>query len=384
MRPGAELESARPIRIAVVTGSRAEFGLLTSVMHAIAAAPSLKLIVFAAGSHLIQPALTLRDVKALFPIADSVPMQLAGRIGRNEDAQAVGTGISRFARVFASHNPDWVVVLGDRIEAFAAAAAANIGGFLLAHIHGGDRAEGVADEAMRHAITKLSHMHFPATKTSADRIIRMGERAEKVHIVGSPAIDELAAVEAMNDELFTEIGSPKVLFLMHPVGRHAEMEEAVATEVLAACKAAGSVLALAPNHDPGRDGIFRVLRECQGIRVIEHLPRPKFVSLLKRLAASGGVMVGNSSAALIEAAALKVPAVNVGHRQLGRERAGNVVDAADETQGGVALAIAAAKNLDRSILTHPYGAGQAGSAIARILAATSLTEPGLRRKLNAY
>ncbi len=382
-RPGTP-EPARRVRIAVVTGSRAEFGLLTPVMRAIAATPTLELIVFAAGSHLIQPALTLRDVKALFPIADSVPMQIAGRLGRNEDAQAVGTGISRFARIFASHNPDWVVVLGDRIEAFAAAAAANIGGYLLAHIHGGDRAEGVADEAMRHAITKLSHVHFPATKTSADRIIKMGERADKVHVVGSSAIDELSHIEPMTDEAFAEVGSPGVLFLMHPVGRHAEMEEAAATETLAACKVAGKVLALAPNFDPGRDGITRAIRDCVGIKAIEHMPRAQFVALLKRMAASGGIMVGNSSAALIEAAALKLPAVNIGHRQLGRERAGNVIDAADETLEGIGRAIAAAKALDRTKLTHPYGDGHAGLAIARILAATRLEEPGLRRKLNAY
>jgi hypothetical protein len=161
VRPDTNPEPARRTRVAIVTGSRAEFGLLVPVMHAVQARPELELQVIAAGSHLIQPALTLRDVKALFPIIDSVPMQIAGRVGRAEDAQALGTGISRFARVYAAHAPDWIVVLGDRIEAFAAASAASIGGYLLAHIHGGDRAEGVADEAMRHAITKLANLHFP-------------------------------------------------------------------------------------------------------------------------------------------------------------------------------------------------------------------------------
>ena len=105
-------------RILVVTGSRAEFGLLRPVMYAVQRHPELELIVVAAGSHLIQPALTLRDVKAEFAIADSVPMQIVGKTGRYEDAEALGRGVGRFARVFLAMNPDWVVVLGDRIEAF--------------------------------------------------------------------------------------------------------------------------------------------------------------------------------------------------------------------------------------------------------------------------
>ena len=384
VRPDVNPEPARRKRIAVVTGSRAEFGLLVPVMQAVQASPALELQVFAAGSHLIQPALTLRDVKALFPIIDSVPMQIAGRVGRAEDAQALGTGISRFARVFAAHTPDWVVVLGDRIEAFAAASAASIGGYLLAHIHGGDRAEGVADEAMRHAITKLANLHFPATPQSADRIIRMGERPDRTHVVGSSSVDGLSDIPAMDDALFAECGSPSILFLMHPVGRHAEAEEAAAVESLAACRESGAVLALAPNHDPGRDGITRALKEAAGITYIEHMPRPRFISLLKRLSVEGGIMVGNSSAGLIEAAALRLPVVNLGHRQLGRERPANVIDSPEETQESVARAIVQARAINRTSITHPYGSGDTGKRIAAILAHLSLDEPGLRRKLNTY
>ncbi len=372
----------RPLRVAVVTGSRAEFGLLRPVMNAIEAHPQLDLLVIAAGAHLIQPAETFREVKAAFDIADSIPMQVAGRSGRYEDAEAVGKGVGRFARSFDRLRPDWIVVLGDRVEPFAAASSAAVMGLAIAHIHGGDRAEGVADESMRHAITKLAHLHFPATQQSAERIIRMGEKPEFVRVVGSPAIDALNSIPPLGDALYAELGSPRVAFLMHPVGRHAEQEEAAAGQVLAALSGE-RVLALHPNHDPGREGILRAIEQAK-TQSRSHLPREHFVGLLKRLAReSDGVLVGNSSAGLIEAAALGLPVVDVGQRQNGRERAGNAVHAPESAQG-VREALAAARALDRAKLTHPYGDGRAGERIAEVLAATNPGDPRLRRKLCTY
>ncbi|MEK6701584.1 MAG: UDP-N-acetylglucosamine 2-epimerase [Planctomycetota bacterium] len=372
-------------RVAVVTGSRAEFGLLRPVMAGVARHPELELLVIAAGSHLISPALTFRDVKAEFTVADSIPMQVAGRTGRAEDADALGRGISRFTRSFVAHAPDWVVVLGDRIEAFAAAAAASVGGWAVAHLHGGDRAEGIADEAMRHAITKLAHLHLPATTQSAERIVRMGERPEGVIVVGSPAIDDLAAIPVMGDAAFIELGSPDTIVLFHPLGRSDEMEEAAATQLLAAC-AGRRTLALAPNHDAGRNGILRAIAPWHkqgGGHFVEHLPRAKFVALLKRLA-KGGVLVGNSSAGLIEAAALKLAVVDVGHRQSGRERPANVVHAQGESARLVEAAIKAAVALDLSSLAHPYGPGDAGLRAASALASIDPREPRLLRKKSTY
>jgi len=381
MRPDVDdAGAARPRRIAVVTGSRAEYGLLRPVMRAIQKRPDCELLVIAAGSHLIQPGLTFREVKADFEVADSVPMQVAGRRSRHDDADAVGKGISRFARSFLAHDPDWVVVLGDRIEAFAAASAASIGGRGLAHIHGGDRAEGVADEAMRHAITKLAHLHLAATEASAERIGRMGEIPEHVHVIGSPAIDELAGFETLDDERFAGLGSPDTLFMMPPIGRHDEEEELAASESLAAL-GGRRVLALHPNQDPGRNGIVRAIAQS-GLASREHLPRAMFVGLLRRLAGDGGLLVGNSSAALIEAAALKLPAVDIGRRQSGRERAANVVHSEHERAGAVREAIKRALGIDRSSLIHPYGDGRAGERAAELLARTDPVP--LLRKHNAY
>lgn len=366
----------------MVTGSRAEFGLLKPVMEAIRDHAELDLLVVAAGAHLVQPAETFREVKACFEVADSVPMQVAGRTGRYEDAEALGRGVGRFARSFERLRPDWVVLLGDRIEPFAAAGAAAVMGIAVAHIHGGDRAEGIADESMRHAITKLSHLHFPATALSHERLVRMGERPECVHAVGSPAIDALAGVKPVDDAGFRELGSPTVVFLMHPVGRHAEQEEAAASAVLAALREE-RVLALHPNLDAGRDGILRAIKHA-GVPNRPHLPRETFVGLLKRLASGGGVLVGNSSAGLIEAAALRLPVVDVGPRQHGRERPSNVAHAASESTTDISAAIREARGKDRSAITHPYGDGHAGLRIAGILAETDPHDPRLLRKLNTY
>ncbi|MCC5785786.1 MAG: UDP-N-acetylglucosamine 2-epimerase (hydrolyzing) [Phycisphaerales bacterium] len=380
---GAEASApGRALPVMVVTGSRADFGLLTPVMRAIEAHPSLDLLVVAAGSHLVMPALTFRDVKAEFPVSDSVPMQVAGRVGRSEDVEAVGVGIGRFGRSMQRHNPDWVVVLGDRIEAFAAAAAASIGGRALAHIHGGDRAEGVADEAMRHAITKLAHLHLAATEASAQRIIKMGEKPELVRVIGSPAVDGLGGIEPLSDTEFKSLGEPEALVLMHPIGRHPEEEEHAGSAVFEAL-GGKRVLALWPNFDPGRQGTLRAIHQA-GVKSREHLPRVVFVGLLKKLAGAGGLLVGNSSAALIEAAAVGLPAVDVGQRQAGRERAGNVVHAERETPDAIREAVDAALQLDRSSFTHPYGEGDAGKRAAESLASVDPRSPALIRKRCVY
>jgi UDP-hydrolysing UDP-N-acetyl-D-glucosamine 2-epimerase len=369
-------------RVAVVTGTRAEFGLLTPVMRAVQAHPDLELLVIAAGSHLIQPALTFRDVKAAFPVADSIPMQTAGRVGRWHDVESVGRGVARFGRSFDRLAPDIALVLGDRIEAFAAAAAASIGGLPLAHIHGGDLAEGVADEAMRHAITKLAHLHFPATDASAQRIGAMGEPRERVITAGSPAIDGLHAVTPMNDDDAHALGDPQALLLMHPIGRPDEIEEAAAAAAIEALGPRRALL-LAPNLDPGRRGTARAIDAAAarpGIMLREHLHRDAFLALLRRLAERGGLLIGNSSAALIEAAALGLPAVNIGARQSQRERGTNVVDAPRENPGAIADAIARALAIDRAAIAHPFGDGHAGPRIADALAAVNLADPTLLRK----
>lgn len=373
-------------RIAVVTGSRAEFGLLKPVIAAIGQEPSLQFSIVVAGSHLLAPANTHMDVRSAFRVGAVVQMQLPGEHTRIEDAEAAGRGISRFARTFYKMNADGVLVLGDRVEAFAAASAASIGGVPLAHIHGGDRAEGVADEAMRHAISKLAHIHFAATKTSAERLIKMGEQPATVHNVGSPAIDGLAAINPLNDEEARAVGDPDIVILHHPCGQTDAEESAQAQSVVDyAAATAKRILVLAPNFDPGREAVLSVLRAAvatHGWHFMDHLPREVFVGLLKRLASRAGLLIGNSSAGLIEAAAINCRAVNVGPRQAGRETPASVISVPRPSVSAIAEAIAAHRL--PATPEHPYGDGHAGPRIARLLAEINFDDPALIRKRCAY
>jgi len=374
----------RPRRIAVVTGTRAEFGLLTPVMHAVQDRPDCELLVIAAGAHLVQPALTFREVKARFHVADSIPMQTAGRVGRAHDVEALGKGIGRFGRSFDRLRPDWVVVLGDRIEALAAAAAASVGGFAVAHIHGGDRAEGVADEAMRHAITKLAHLHLPATETSAERLRRMGEPQTNIIVIGSPALDGLEAIDPMDDAAFASLGSPRAVVLFHPIGRTDELEEHAAHAVFEALEGVPT-LVLHPNLDPGRNGIMRAIAHAPShVRTQSHLERTRFVALLKRVAADGGGLVGNSSAGLIEAAALGCPTVDIGDRQSGRERCDTLTTHSGESPSQIRAAFERITASRPARWSHPYGDGHAGPRAARALAERDPHAPGLLRKRCVY
>ncbi len=366
--------------IAVVTGTRAEFGLLRSVMRAIRARKNLRLSVIVTGEHLLPPARTIDEVGKDFDIAATVDMQFAGETSRTDDARALGRGISGLVDAFAPLAPDVVLVLGDRIEAFAAAAAASVMGIRVAHLHGGDRAQGVADEAIRHAITKLAHIHLPATALSTERIISMGEEVASVHLVGSPAIDDLPKCPAATDEFFRKAGKPEMIFLMHPIGRSEEEEFNVAQRVLSCCMSFGSVLALHPNHDPGREGILRaiVASRCPHL---PHLSRKDFIGLLRRT----NLIVGNSSAGLIEAAAIGAWCINIGPRQGGRERPGNVTDIADLDPHVDAIDAALQSRLfqDPWKGKHPYGDGHTGVRVAELLATLDPDKHPLRKE-NSY
>jgi UDP-hydrolysing UDP-N-acetyl-D-glucosamine 2-epimerase len=381
------VSGSTPRRIAVVTGTRAEWGLLAPVCEAIVARRDLALEVCAGGAHLLPVReefglSTIQYVESSGHRVHRFEMQREGETGRLADAAALGRGVGALTELFRTLAPDVVVVLGDRIEAFAAASAASIGGIRVAHIHGGDRAEGVADEAMRHAITKLAHIHFPASAASATRIERLGEEAARIHLVGSPAVDGLEAFAPATSHQHAQAGEPDFIFLMHPVGRSDAEEEREAYAALEALAARGRVLALAPNTDPGRDGIARAIeivaeRRRERVRAASHVARESFIGLLRH--PSVRAIVGNSSAGLIECAALGVRAINIGARQGGRERADNVRDVASGDLDGLAAALDALGSW-RPSGAHPYLAGGASGRIATILATCDLAAHGLAKR----
>jgi UDP-hydrolysing UDP-N-acetyl-D-glucosamine 2-epimerase len=349
--------------VAVVTGSRADYGLLRPVMRAVRDHESLELHVVVAGAHLLPPACTAVEVAAEFPVAATVPMQRPGGRGRFDEAEALGRGIEGLARWVAAQRPDVVVVLGDRVEAFAAAAAGAVSGVRVAHLHAGDRAVGICDEGLRHAITKLAHIHLPATQESARRLEALGEDPQRIHLVGSPAVDGLEEIPALAEEDFGALGRPEIVFLLHPSGGPPQLEGARAAGLLALCRGAGAVVALEPNHDPGREPILEAI-EHSGCPHRAHLRRDQFVGLLRR----SKLLVGNSSAGLIEAAVLGVRSVNVGPRQAGRERPPGVIDVPDWDPDRLRRAIAAGLRDGPELSGHPYGEGRAGNRTAVVLA----------------
>ncbi len=369
MGGGAVQSMASKRRIAVVSGSRADFGLLRPVLEAIQAEKALALHLILTGTHLTNG--TWADAaRAGFARALRVPMQQPHRIGRGADVEALGRGIEGLGQAFARVHAQIVLVLGDRIEALAAACAAHVGGIHLAHIHGGDRAEGVADEAMRHAISKLAHIHLAATAQSRRRLIRMGESPRWVFNVGSPAVDGLKAIRRPG-----QTPGP-IIVMQHPIGASDACEARWMRATLDATRGRARVL-MAPNGDPGSAGLRRALR-CSREPIVEHLARPEFLRMLMGAEA----LVGNSSAGLIEAAALRVPCINIGPRQAGRQQAANVVNC-EYGVANVRRALARATRLPLGRMRHPYGDGHAGRRIARLLARLDLSRLPIRKR-NTY
>jgi UDP-hydrolysing UDP-N-acetyl-D-glucosamine 2-epimerase len=366
--------SAKRRRVCFVTGTRAEFGLTQKTLRAIATHPKLQLQVIATGMHLDRRrGGSIREIE--FPIDRVVPWRSSDSV-----AAATGRALAGLNEAFDELRSDIALVVGDRVEAFAAASAAHISGRIVAHVHGGDRALGQVDDALRHAITKLAHIHFPATKQSADRIMKLGEDRWRVHRVGSPGIDGI-----IDDATRSHHYRPRsfALLVLHPVDADNDVERRRATMILRAMQHAGidQVVIVYPNNDPGSGGIIRAwegLEESASITIHRNIPRPVFLGLLRDAA----VLVGNSSSGIIEAASFGTPVVDIGPRQLGRERSGNVVNVPYSTSA-IERAVRDAIGKPRPLRRNVYGGQGTAQRIANILATVKLDDR-LRRKLIAY
>lgn len=374
-------------RIAVVTGTRAEYGLLKSTMRAIAADPRLKLQVVATGMHLLRKFGHTVDeiVRDGWRIDARVAMQ-TGADAPLDQATGLARGVAGLARYFAVARTDMVVVLGDRIEALAGALAAVTTGRLVAHIHGGDVAPGDFDDALRHAITKLAHVHLAATREAARRIVRMGENPRSVHVVGAPGLDRLRELLAERGGMRAAGPTGQALVIYHAWGRPAAVEARTMDALLRAVAARGlRRLILYPNSDRGHRGVLQALarharRYPRDVEVVRSLPRDAYLRAL--LAAD--VLVGNSSSGIIEAPLAGTPSVNVGQRQAGRQVGGRSVVQVGETYAAIRAGLAAALRMrTRAARQTVYGDGRAGERIARILARVPIG-PEAARKLICY
>lgn len=380
-------------KIHVLTGIRSEYDILAPVIGAISDTPGLEAGVIATGAHLgARHAHSVRQIEADgFPIVARIDSLLAsdGLSGRVKGAALQLAGL---ADHFAMNRPDMLIVMGDREEPMTGAVAASYHHIPVVHIGGGDHAEdGNVDNPIRHAVSKLAHLHMVTTQLSGERLRAIGEEAWRINVVGASGIDRLLAVPQMDRAGLDRAlgvdwnGAPYIVLLYHPTITDFADAAAHIGEITAVLERSGLyVAAMAPNTDPGSDGVLAGLHDFAArsdrVRLFTFLERTVFVNMLRHARA----MVGNSSAGILEAPSLGLPVVNIGQRQRGREHADNVIFTgygADEI--GAALIRATSDESFRAAIAScrtPYGDGRASRRIADILAATAIDDRLLHKR----
>ena len=371
-------------KICIVTGTRAEYGLLYWLMKEVQADPDLELQIIATGMHLSPEfGLTYRKIEEDgFRIIEKVEMLLSSDTPVGI-AKSVGLGVIGFADAFARQKPDIVVVLGDRFEILAAAQAALIAKIPMAHIHGGETTEGAFDESIRHAITKMSHFHFVAAEDYRRRVIQLGEAPERVMNFGAPGLDNIAKLKllsrsSLEKAIDFKLGQLSFLATYQPVTLSNRAPEQSFKELLKAidCFSDATVIFTRANADTaGRainESIDRyVEKNPLRSRVFTAMGQMLYLSAMKNT----DLVIGNSSSGIIEAPSLHKPTVNIGPRQEGRLKAASVLDCEEKER---AIVAAIRKGLSPEFKTvlkntrNPYGGGTASVKIKDYLKAVPL------------
>ena len=376
--------------IIYLTGNRADYGVFFYPLKEIIQHPDLELSLIVTAMHLAPEfGFTAQAIEYDgFPIAARIETLLAGDSGGSM-SRSIGIGIQGITQALENLQPDILIVLGDRGEMLAGAIAAAHLNIIVVHVHGGE-VSGTIDESIRHAITKISHVHFPSTQENAQRIIRMGEEPERVHVVGAPGLDYLRLTEPLSrddieNDLDIDFSKPVLLMTQHPVTTEVESAATQMQITLEAIKTIGAqTIVTYPNADSGGRVMIRVLDEYKSlpfIRIRKSLGQKRYVSILRYASA----MIGNSSSGIIESTFFGLPVINIGSRQQGRQRAENVLDV-PHRQAAIMKAIRIALNDQDFILRsrnckNPYGDGHAGERIARTLANISLDRKNLQKRL---
>lgn len=377
-------------KITVITGTRADYGIYYSVLKAIENHEDLELNLIVCGMHLCPEfGMTVKEIeKDGFPIADRVETILATDTGASM-AKSIGITLMGLTQSLERIKPDILVTLGDRGEMMAAALAGIHMNIPVAHIHGGE-VTGTVDESIRHSITKLSHIHLPATEDSKQRIIKMGEREENIYVVGAPGIDYIKNTQYLSrEELINRFGlKDDKLFILtqHPVTTERDEVEWQARQTLEVIAELGIQTIISyPNSDNGGREIIKVIEEYRNkydfLKVFRNLSQVEYLSLLN----IADAMIGNSSSGIIEAPSFKLPVVNIGTRQEGRLRACNVIDVGytkEEIIRGIDKALYNVEyRNDLQTCTNPYGNGTAGKQIADVLSKIEINKELIQKRI---
>jgi GDP/UDP-N,N'-diacetylbacillosamine 2-epimerase (hydrolysing) len=362
-------------KICVVTGSRAEYGLLRPLMKAIAENEGLQLQLLVTGMHLSPEfGLTYRQIEADgFHIDRKVDMLLSSD-AVSAITKSTGLGMLGFADAFESLDPDWVVILGDRFEAFAAATAAYMARIPIVHLHGGETTEGAVDEALRHSITKMSYLHFTSTEAYRSRVIQLGEAPERVFNVGAIGIDSIMELERMDKgelevSLGIELGQPTVLVTYHPVTLEKESAAGQFSLLIMELLAITSlqILITYPNADAEGRVIISQIQELvkqhpERIHAYPSLGQQRYLSVIPFMKA----VIGNSSSGILEVPSFGIPTLNIGDRQGGRIAAESVVHTGtdvDSIREGLRKVLSATFAEQCRNVRNPYGDGHATAGI---------------------
>ena len=370
-------------KICIITGTRAEYGLLRWVMQGIKDDPDLTLQIIATGMHLSPEfGLTYQVIEQDGFQIDRKVVMLTSSDTPVGIAKSMGLGLIGFADALNELQPDLIVVLGDRFEIFSAVSAALIARIPVAHLHGGETTEGAFDEALRHSITKMSHLHFVAAEAYQQRVIQLGEQPDRVFLVGGLGIDNINRLQlldraALEASLDFKLGSKNLLITFHPVTLEITTASIQMEELLAALTALKDtqLIFTLPNADTDGRALIKMVEKF----VAQHPNARAYTSLgqLRYLSCVVQVdgVVGNSSSGLAEVPSFKKGTINIGDRQRGRLQAESVINC-NPTRDSIAAALEHLYSTDFQVSLHqvinPYGEGGASEKVVSILKKTAI------------
>lgn len=371
-------------KICVVTGTRAEFGLLRWLMEGINDNPELQLQLVVTGMHLAPEfGSTYREIEETGLKIDAKVEMLLNSDSGVAISKSAGLGIIGFAETFKNSKPDIVVLLGDRFEIFAAAAAATFAGIPIAHLHGGELTEGAFDEALRHSITKMSHLHFVAATSYKDRVVQLGEDPDRVFTVGGLGVDAIKHVNLMTrSELESSLGlkflKRNLLLTFHSVTLERidvsvrQLQDIL--YVLGELKETCIIITL-PNADTGGRELGQIIKtfaeKHANMFVYNSLGQLRYLSCLANIDA----VVGNSSSGLLEAPSFKIGTIDIGERQKGRIKASSVIQCEPERESirrAINHLYSETFQANLKHVKNPYGNGDAVNSIVQVLASYPL------------
>jgi UDP-hydrolysing UDP-N-acetyl-D-glucosamine 2-epimerase len=380
--------------VGVVTVGRSDYGVYVPILRRIQADPELQLQLIVGGMHLSPEfGTTVNAIESDgFEVSQRVEFLLSSDTPEGI-AKSMGLGITGFAQAYSAKKPDVLLVLGDRFEMHAAALAALPFKIPIAHVHGGEITEGAIDDALRHSITKLSHLHFVSTEEYQRRVLQLGEEAWRVEVTGAPGLDNLHSITLLSqEELGAQFGlrldNPTLLVTYHPVTLEYEQTDEQVQELLAALGKSGHPMIFTiPNADTSGRSINAALRQYveshDSAQIVDNLGTQGYFSLM----ACAAAMVGNSSSGIAEAPSFGLPVVNIGNRQQGRLRTRNIIDVGysqEEILSGIQKAISPEFRVTYPANDTTYGDGRAAERIVARLKSAELNQRLIAKKFIDY